>query len=137
MLENGLDPVFYSTMAGDDPVTYIRNRLYQTHDIVHVLCGYSTSVLDESGVTGFYFGQQDRYHGPGGGLVMQHSIIQQGGVFLHAGVTDPEDGRLQIRAFVQGYQRGWAAKPFLAFPLESWFERPIDHVRAEIGIVPA
>ena len=87
-------------------------------------------------MTGFYFGQQDRYHGAGGGLLMQHSIIQQGAVFLHAGVHDPEDGRLQIRAFIDGYNRGCAAEPFLSFRLEEMFELPIDEVRQRIGIRP-
>ena len=136
MLEHNLRPDFYEAIESTSDVTYIRNRLYQTHDIVHVLCGYTTSTLDETGVTGFYFGQQDRYHGPGGGLLMQHSIIQQGAVFLHAGVHDPEDGRLHIRAFIDGYNRGYAAKAFLSFRLEEMFELPIEEVRQRIGIRP-
>jgi ubiquinone biosynthesis protein Coq4 len=87
-------------------------------------------------VTGFYFGQQDRYHGAGGGLLMQHSIIQQAAVFMHAGIHDPEDGRQQIRAFIDGYNRGYNAKPFLSFHLEEMFELPIDEVRRRIGIQP-
>ena len=136
MLENGLQLDFYEAIESTSDATYIRNRIYQTHDIVHVLCGYTTSTLDESGVTGFYFGQQDRYHGPRGGLLMQHSIIQQGAVFLHAGVHDPEDGRLQVRSFISGYNRGYAARPFLSFRLEEMFELPIAEVRQTIGIPP-
>jgi ubiquinone biosynthesis protein Coq4 len=136
MLENDLRPDFYESVEMTSDGTYIRNRLFQTHDIVHVLCGYTTSALDETGVTGFYFGQQDRYHGPGGGLLLQHSMIQQGAVFLHAGVHDPEDGRLQIRAFIDGYNRGYAAEPFLSFRLEEMFELPIEEVRQQIGIRP-
>ena len=37
---------------------------------MHVLPGYSTSGLDETGITGFCFGQQNRYHPPGGGVLM-------------------------------------------------------------------
>jgi ubiquinone biosynthesis protein Coq4 len=136
MLQNGLSPDFYERTDTTSDPDYIRNRIYQTHDIVHVLCGYTTSTLDESGVTGFYFGQQDRYHGPGGGLLMQHSIIQQGAVFLHAGVHDPEHGRLQVRAFIDGYNRGYAAEPFLSYRLEEMFELPIEDVRRQIGITP-
>ena len=136
MLENNLSPDFYQSIETTSDAAWIRNRLYQTHDIVHVLCGYTTSVLDETGVTGFYFGQQDRYHGASGGLLMQHSMIQQGAIFLHAGVYDPEDGRLQFRAFIDGYNRGYAAKPFLSFRLEEMFGLPIDEVRQRIGIKP-
>ena len=136
MLENNLRPDFYDSIETTSDTTYIRNRLFQTHDIVHVLCGYTTSALDESGVTGFYFGQQDHYHAAGDGILMQHSIIQQGAVFLHAGIHDPEDGRLHMRAFIDGYNRGFEAKPFLSFHLEEMFELPIDQVRQRIGISP-
>lgn len=136
MLANGLRPDFYESLEATSDAIYIRNRIYQTHDIVHVLCGYTTSTLDESGVTGFYFGQQDRYHGAGGGLLMQHSMIQQGAVFLHAGVHDPADGRLQIRSFIDKYNRGYGARPFLSFHLEDMFAVPLEDVRRRIGIRP-
>ena len=135
MLSNNLSPDFYEIVPATNDSLYIRNRLFQTHDIIHVLCEFTTSALDETGVTGFYFGQQDRYHGAGGGLLMQHSIIQQGAVFLHAGIHDPEDGRQQFRAFIDGYTRGYAARPFLSFRLEEMFPLRIDDVRAQLGIV--
>ena len=39
MLENNLSPDFYESLESTSDAAYIRNRLYQTHDIVHVLCG--------------------------------------------------------------------------------------------------
>lgn len=50
------------------------------------------------------------------------------------GIHDPEDGRRQFRAFIEGYTRGYAAKPFLSFRLEEMFELRIDDVRSQLGI---
>lgn len=115
---------------------FVRQRLYQTHDIMHCLLDYNTSDLDETAITGFYFGQQDRYHPVGGGTLMVHSVIQESAVFLHAALTDSEDARLKVRAFVDGYTRGQAARPFLSFRLEEMWQRPIAEVREQLGILP-
>ena len=40
------------------------------------------------------------------------------------------------RAFIDGFNRGHAAKPFLSFRLEEMFRLPIDEVRQRIGIKP-
>ena len=136
MRRYGLDPAFYEAVEATDDALYVRQRLYQTHDIMHCLLEYSTSDVDETAITGFYFGQQDRYHPAGGGALMVHSMIQESAVFLHAALTDPEDGRLKVRAFVEGYTRGRAAKPFLAFRLEQMWEQPIAEVREQLGILP-
>lgn len=131
-----LDPAFYEDVEVTSDALYVRQRIYQTHDIMHCLLDYSTSTLDETGITGFYFGQQDRYHPDGGGVLMFHSVIQESAVFLHAALTDPENARFQVRAFVEGYTRGCAAKPFLSFRLEELWEQPIVRVREQLGIVP-
>lgn len=135
MIKNQLDPAFYEDVEATNDSLYARQRLYQTHDILHCLLGYSTSVLGETGITGFYFGQQDRYHPEGGGALMIHSVIQQSAVFLNRALTDPEDARLQIRAFIEGYNRGYTAKPFLSCRLEEMWEQPIAEVREQLGIV--
>ncbi|MFJ9542422.1 Coq4 family protein [Streptomyces sp. NPDC101225] len=136
MRDNGLAPQFYEPVEVTSDALYMRDRLMQTHDLVHTLTGYDTSILDETAITGFYFGQQDRYHPDGGGILMIHSVIQESAVFLHAALKNPEDARLQIRAFIEGYSRGYAAKPFLSFRLEELFDQPIEAVRESIGIVP-
>lgn len=136
MLANQLDPAFFDDVDASSDSLYVRQRIYQTHDIMHCLLEYNTTVLDETGITGFYFGQQDRYHPEGGGLLMVHSMIQESSVFLHAALTDPETARITMRTFIEGYGRGRSAKPFLAFHLEEMWERPIADVRQRLDIVP-
>jgi ubiquinone biosynthesis protein COQ4 len=137
MLRHHLSPNFYEQLDTTDDALYLRARMFETHDLMHVICGYDTSVLGETGISGFYFGQQDRYHGPGGGQLMVHTIIQQCAVFMHLALTDPEDARLQIRAFIDGYQRGRQAEPFLAYRLEDMWSTPLDRVRQLLHIEPA
>jgi len=134
MIACNLTPAFYESVAATTDSLFVRKRLFETHDIMHVLLGYSTSVLDETGITGFYFGQQDRYHPPGGGVFMVHSVIQESAVFMHAALTDPEDARRQVRAFVTGYGRGYAARPFLSFRLEQMWGQPLAAVRKQLGL---
>jgi ubiquinone biosynthesis protein COQ4 len=134
MIACNLSPVFYESVEAATDSLFVRKRLFETHDIMHVLLGYSTSVLDETGITGFYFGQQDRYHPPGGGVLMVHSVIQESAVFLHAALTGPEDARRHVRAFITGYGRGYAARPFLSFRLEQMWDQPLTAVREQLAL---
>jgi ubiquinone biosynthesis protein Coq4 len=134
MIASNLTPAFYESVAATTDSLFVRKRLFETHDIMHVLLGYSTSVLDETGITGFYFGQQDRYHPPGGGVLMVHSVIQESAVFMHAALTDPEGARRQVRAFITGYGAGFAARPFLSFRLEQLWDQPLAAVRKQLGL---
>ncbi|HTQ89117.1 MAG TPA: Coq4 family protein [Streptosporangiaceae bacterium] len=134
MIACNLSPAFYESIEATTDSLLVRKRIFETHDIMHVLLGYTTSVLDETGITGFYFGQQDRYHPPGGGVLMVHSVIQESAVFMHAALTDPEDARQQVRAFVTGYGRGYAARPFLSFRLEEMWDQPLTAVRARLAL---
>jgi ubiquinone biosynthesis protein Coq4 len=134
MIACNLSPAFYESIEATTDSLFVRMRIFETHDIMHVLLGYSTSVLDETEITGFYFGQQDRYHPPGGGVLMVHSVIQESAVFMHAALTAPEDARRQVRAFITGYGRGYAARPFLSFRLEEMWEQPLTAVRAQLAL---
>lgn len=134
MLKYGLTQDFYPEVAPVDDALYIRQRLYQTHDIMHTLLGYSTSVADETGITGFCLGQQDRYLAPDAADAMTHGIVQESTVLLHHALTDPSIARQHLRNLAEGYFRGRSAKPFLSFDLEEMWHRPIADVRADLGI---
>ena len=136
MLKFGLTQDFYPEVAPVDDALYVRQRLYQTHDIMHTLLGYSTSVADETGITGFYLGQQERYLAPDAAGAMTHSIVQESTVLLHHALTDPGTARRHLRQLVEGYVRGRSAKPFLSLDLEEMWHRPIADVRADLGITP-
>ncbi|MGI6873398.1 MULTISPECIES: Coq4 family protein [Amycolatopsis] len=136
MTRHGLRQDFYPEVPPSDDTLYLRQRIYQTHDIMHTLLGYSTSVADETGITGFYLGQQDRYLPAEGGLAMIHSVIQESTVLLHHVLADPEQARRHLHELATGFARGRAAKPFLSFALEEMWERPIADVRADLGITP-
>ena len=69
---------------------------------------------------------------------MVHSVIQESAVFMHAALTDPEDARRQVRAFITGYGRGYAARPFLSFRLEEeMWDQPLTAVGEQLALLPS
>ena len=50
---SGFDPGFYRPMTVDDDTSYLLLRLRQTHDLWHVVTGFSTDVPGELGLKAF------------------------------------------------------------------------------------
>ena len=67
---------------------------------------------------------------------MIHSVVQESAVFMHAALTSPEDARLHMRSFIEGYGRGWSALPFLSVRLEELWEHRLADVRERLEIRP-
>jgi ubiquinone biosynthesis protein COQ4 len=126
MQENALSP-FILTDAIDE-TTRERNvfgiRYATTHDMIHVLTGFDTSWAGELGVLAFAVAQ--RYTG-----------WQRFGYVL-AWVLYPFFSRFRVRALLAAARRGNAlgrrARCVLAVRLEEQLDRPIDEVRASLGI---
>ena len=56
--DNGLDPDLFQAPPGVPPAqAYVAQRMRQTHDLWHVLTGYSTEVRDEIAIIAFTYGQ--------------------------------------------------------------------------------
>ena len=134
MIAGNLSPAFYEPVEAVTDSFFVRKRLFETHDIVHVLLGYSTSVLDETGITGFYFGQQDRYHPPGGGVLMVHGVIQESAVFMHAALTDPEDCPAANASVHHRLRPRLRRQTVLVFPPRGDVDQPLAAVRAQLAL---
>ncbi len=57
MKESGLEPEFYKEIPNTSVMAFLRNRLAKTHDTIHTLCNFKTSVSGELGVQAFMAGQ--------------------------------------------------------------------------------
>ncbi len=121
---NGLDPDLFQAPPGLPEVpTFITKRMRQVHDIWHVLTGYDTGVGGEVALQAFTWAQTDS---------PSSAILTIGGL-LRFGF---EERGLFIRV-VDAYRRGKKAEFLAPLWLEEMWDRPLDEVRAELGIVPA
>lgn len=99
-------------------------RYTVTHDLHHVLCGFDAGMAGEQGVVGFTVGQGIAPTGPVGMWFSR----------LLSPLLSPSQASQTRHNYNLGVRMGQAATLLIAAPLESWFERPLQEVRAELGI---
>jgi ubiquinone biosynthesis protein COQ4 len=102
-----------------DHGSYVRSRYRKTHDIWHVVTGYSTSVVDELALQAFTFAQ---IHGPGSGLVLAIGLFHF--VFFH-----PTQLPSVMQAIVEGYLRGKTAVALLGVDWSQLWNKPLAEVK--------
>jgi len=123
---NGLDPNLLP-LEVTDITTYVRSRYRKTHDIWHVVCGYSISIFDEFALQAFTFAQ---LHAPGSAMILAIGL-------LHYVIFKPTELPELVEAMVVAYNRGKSARFLLTVPWEMYWDKPLDEVRREFGITPA
>jgi ubiquinone biosynthesis protein COQ4 len=78
--ESNFDPNFYRNIEVKDDISYVMLRLRQTHDIWHIIGGFSTDVAGELGLKSFELAQTHRTMSlillAGGLLKSLYSIIR-------------------------------------------------------------
>jgi ubiquinone biosynthesis protein COQ4 len=103
------------------------SRYLLLHDVFHVLTGFDTSWAGEIGVWSFVAAQ--RY-------APMHRIA-----VVLASLLYPLFAPLQIARIWRnrrlGREMGRAAASLIEVPLETMWDRPVDEIRRELGIVPA
>ena len=102
-------------------------RYTVTHDLHHVLCGFDAGMAGEQGVVGFTVGQGIAPTGPVG--MFFGRVISQ--------LLSPSQASQTRHNYELGVRMGQVAKLVIATPLESWLERSLGEVRAELGIEEA
>ena len=122
--EKNLDPDLFQEPPGLPEVpAYIAKRMRQVHDLWHVLTGYDTDVKGEIALQAFTWAQTD---------ATSAMLVTFGGL-ARFGFGDRG---LFVRV-VEAYRRGRKAEFLAPLWLEEMWERPLEEVRAELGIVPA
>jgi ubiquinone biosynthesis protein COQ4 len=122
--ESGFDPNFYRQLKVEDDVSYVLLRMRQTHDIWHIVAGFSTDVPGELGLKAFELAQTRR---------TMAAVLLAGGL-LSTLFKSPESLDYLLDRIAIGYRMGGKAKPFLAQKWEDNWEQPLAVWRDELGV---
>ncbi|MGA0605044.1 Coq4 family protein [Phenylobacterium sp. VNQ135] len=105
------------------PYAWFGRRTRDVHDIWHILSGYHRDGLGEACLVAFSYAQTK---GLGWALIALGAISRtRGGKYPY------------VRAILQGYRRGRAAKWLLGEDYERLMAEPLEAARKRLGITPA
>jgi ubiquinone biosynthesis protein COQ4 len=122
--ESNFDPNFYRKVDVEDEISYVFLRLRQTHDIWHIIAGFSTDVAGELGLKSFEFAQTHR----------TMSLILLAGGLLRTLSKSPAELDHMLQCIALGYRRGVKARPLLAQKWEEQWSKSLTDWRTELGI---
>ena len=107
-----------------DVMKYKVLRGYQTHDIHHVLTGYSATPMGELALQAFQLAQMD----------YPYSAMTLATVMGHATLVDPLLIRPAMDAITDGWAYGRRARSIQFVAFEEMLDRPLADVQAEYGL---
>ncbi len=131
MKTHGYDPHFYRDYYGDGPPSfasdeeYLRFRVRQLHDIVHVLTGFGmTEFPGELGMQAFNAAQTRR--------PFSIALIGLGMIRI---ILQPDELQRTLQQVAKGLAMGFAAKPLLAERFEDDWAKPVARWRRELNLI--
>ena len=131
MIAHNHDPEFYRDFYGETPPDfrndeeYLRFRIRQTHDIVHVLTGFAMNEFPgELGMQAFIAVQTRRPF-----------CIALVGLGLIRIILKPHELSSTLRQVAKGLAMGYQAKSFVAHRFEEDWAKPVAEWRSELGLV--
>ncbi len=124
MKARGLAPDFYPKRESLTKAGYFRLHVYQTHDIWHILTGFSASPPGELGLMAFYYKQ---FPLPTPILVLSAGILN----ILLAGA---KDGHARLEGIGMGWNLGRSSEPLFGVNWENYWETPLSEIRKEFKI---
>ena len=125
MQKYGIQPLAISpNLRQDARRNPFARRLLTVHDIFHVLLGFSTSYSGEAGVFAFTAAQ---------GYSKMLTVLQPLGL-VGLILISPANAKRTISDFCRGRALGKQANCLLTYRFEENWARPIDEVRAELGL---
>lgn len=131
------EPSFFNNL--EDDADYINYRVYATHDIHHIVSGFSLDNFGELGVISISVAQ---FSHPGLAFTDLVALLMS---WLHSDTpiddleSPAEQARTAAYAFrmiSQGLEMGAGARPLFPVLWEERFEQNLEELRAELGITP-
>lgn len=121
---NGFKQDFYPVILVTSPATYLSRRLYEAHDLLHVLTGYDSTPTGEVLLQAFQLGQ---VRSPASAMLMVAGLLGQ----LDA---KPENFFNFFNQVIDAFQRGAKAHFILASKFEVQLHRSLADVRQSVGL---
>lgn len=100
-------------------------RGYQTHDLHHVLTGYTTSPTNELALQAFQLAQMD----------YPYAAMTLGVIVSHMALVDPWLIKPGMDAITDGWTFGRRANSLQFIAFEAMLDRPLADIRREFGLV--
>jgi hypothetical protein len=108
------------------PLDYLNARILQCHDIWHIVAGYRTTALHEVAISGFQLAQFGHHY----------SSMFLGMVLTRLAFERPEGGPILLETILTAWVHGRRAPPLLPVRWETLWDKPLQDVRARLGVVP-
>lgn len=105
-------------------IEYVRERRRETHDLLHIVLGYNTTLLGEASINSFLIGKAK----------MPTCIFIVIGIIIRTMFKNPRELNLFIDSVVKAYLRGKNAKSPFSIKWEEYLDRPIEEVRTVFGV---
>jgi ubiquinone biosynthesis protein Coq4 len=131
------EPSFFNNLETD--ADYINYRVFATHDLHHIVSGYSLDNFGEIGVISISVGQ---FNHPGLGFTDLVSLMltwlmgSTPASDLSTAEEQARTARSVLRLIVDGLEAGAAAKPLFPVIWEERMGQDLEELRAELGINP-
>ena len=123
---NGLDPTDLPDLTVDSDEVYLRAHLYETHDLWHVLTGFSTDVAGELGLQAFYIAQ----------MPSPLSVLLLAAGLLNTVLYRMEDVDQRMERVIEGWRMGRRTRLLFGADWASEWETPLAEVRARYALAP-
>jgi hypothetical protein len=125
IVENGFDLEVLDREAlglslAPPPHDYLNARILQCHDLWHLAAGYRTTALHEVAISGFQAGQFGH---------------QYSAMFLAMTLSRRQAAATLLDVVTTGWTHGRESPPLLGLDWEALWERPVEAVRAELGLL--
>ena len=125
MNENKLDPSSLPNRPANTEGEFVRAHLPETHDIWHVVTGFSPDAVGELGLQAFYMAQLPTPLSP---ALIALALLKTMGT---------EEERIKVMDTIgRGWALGRQARPLFGVRWGELWERPLDEVRRELAITP-
>ncbi len=125
LIENKLNPEDLPHLTSNTPLEFVRAHFFETHDVWHVVTGFSTSVDGEMGLQAFGVAQ---YPIPLNCLNLAAGIINMA-------LFSPENRVTRMDQIVRGWKMGRQAKPFFGIDWKKMWDMPVEEVRKQFDVV--
>lgn len=126
MQARGLDPASIPKLTSEDEAGFVRQHLYETHDLWHVVTGFDTDVPGELGLQAFYSAQLD-------GALPRFLMV---GGLLNTRRHGQDEWAARVDAMARGWQAGRSAALFFGVCWDTMWDKPLVEVRRALGVRP-